>query len=67
MGSPITFTIRKINSVAPKKTGIICSSRRITYRPMGGSGGLEEGVRPGAGVRGPGRTAPMCYDGRRVT
>ncbi|CAM5455959.1 hypothetical protein SMICM304S_10680 [Streptomyces microflavus] len=30
MGSPITFTMRKINSVVPKKTGIICSSRRIT-------------------------------------
>ncbi|CAM5446935.1 hypothetical protein SCALM49S_07635 [Streptomyces californicus] len=30
MGSPITFTVRKINSVVPKKTGIICSSRRIT-------------------------------------
>ncbi|GHG40911.1 hypothetical protein GCM10018791_68840 [Streptomyces zaomyceticus] len=62
--------------MAPKKTGIICSSRRITYRPMGGSGGWlrEEGwlrvavgcgedVRPGgAGVRGPGRTPPTCYD-----
>jgi hypothetical protein len=38
MGSPITFTIRKINSVAPMKTGIICSRRRITYRPMGAPG-----------------------------
>ncbi|CAM5232914.1 hypothetical protein STANM309S_06256 [Streptomyces tanashiensis] len=63
MGSPITFTIRKINSVAPKKTGIICSSRRITYRPTEASrvGGLRDGVRPGAGVRGPGRTPPNCY------
>lgn len=36
MGSPITFTIRKIRSVAPTKTGIICSRRRTTYRPTGG-------------------------------
>ncbi len=29
-GSPITLTIRKISSVAPMKTGIICNRRRIT-------------------------------------
>lgn len=57
IGSPITFTIRKISSVAPKKTGIIWSRRRITYRPMRPSAGRRNSQRagPGAELSTPGR------------